>query len=80
MTTKIQRWGNSLALRIPKSFAKDVHLESGAPVDLSVVKGRLVIKPSLKPTYTLAQLLKQISKKNLHAETDFGKPVGNEIW
>ena len=56
MTTKVQQWGNSLALRIPKSFAKDVHLSKGASVDLSVDGGRLVIRPS-RPT---GEFLRQI--------------------
>lgn len=80
MTTKVQKWGNSLALRIPKSFAKDVHLENGVTVNLSVTKGRLVIEPSRKTRYSLAELIKNISKNNLHAETDFGPAVGKEVW
>ena len=80
MTTTIQRWGNSLALRIPKSFAKDVHLESGAVVNLSIAHGRLVIEPSRRNKYTLSQLLKNVSKKQRHPEWDMGGPVGKEVW
>lgn len=80
MTTKIQRWGNSLALRIPKSFAKDVHLSSGAVVDLIISGGRLVIDPTPKSKYSLAELLKKISKTNLHSEINTGKAIGREVW
>ena len=80
MTTKVQKWGNSLALRIPKSFAKEVHLISGATVNLSVAGGRLVVEPSTPPRYSLPYLLKKISKNNLHAETRSGKAVGREVW
>lgn len=80
MTTKVQRWGNSLALRIPKSFAKDVHLEKGATVNLTIDDGRLVIEPSSKSRYSLAGLLKNISENNLHKEVDTGGRQGREIW
>ena len=80
MTTKIQQWGNSLALRIPKSFAKDIHLAKGAPVDLSVNGGRLVIDPSPQPKYSLSALLEKVKKNNLHRETGSGNAVGREIW
>lgn len=80
MTTKIQRWGNSLALRIPKAFAEDAHLSSGAVVNLAVTHGRLVIEPSSHPKYSLAQLLKRVTKNNLHSEVDTGAPQGREVW
>ena len=78
MTTKIQQWGNSLALRIPKSFAKDIHLARGAAVDLSVNGGRLVIDPSPQSKYVLSSLLRKIKKSNLHTEVDAGRSVGSE--
>lgn len=80
MTTTVQKWGNSLALRIPKSFAKDIHLESGAAVDISIVNGRLVIVPSARPKYSLKALVDGITPQNRHGEFDWGKPVGKEIW
>ena len=80
MTTKVQRWGNSLAVRIPASFARDIHLTKGMPVDLSVAYGRLVIDPNLKPRYTLSGLLKKVTKRNLHSETGWGRVAGKEIW
>ena len=80
MTTKIQRWGNSLALRIPKLLAQDAHLKKGAPVNLSVIHGQLVIEPSPTPKYSLFDLLRSVTKKNCHTEIKTGKAVGNEIW
>ena len=80
MTTKVQRWGNSLALRIPKSFAKDVHLENGATVNLSIDDGRLVIEPSIRSKYSLSVLLKQVTEDNLHKESDMGAVAGLEAW
>lgn len=80
MTTRIQKWGNSLALRIPRSFAKDIRLSQGSEVDLTVDRGRLMIVPSRKAKYPLAALLKGINKKNLHHEVDTGTVSGNEAW
>ena len=80
MKTKVQKWGNSLALRIPKSFAAETQLEPDSEVDLSLVKGRLVITPILEPNYSLEQLLAGVTEENIHAEVDTGTPVGKEIW
>ena len=80
MRTRVQKWGNSLALRIPKAFALEVGLEEDGEVDLSVDKGRLVVVPPVTPSYTLAELLADVRPSNLHAETDWGPPVGKEIW
>lgn len=80
MTTKIQRWGNSLALRIPKAFVKDAHLERGGEVNISISHGRLVVEASPKKKYSLSGLLANISKDNLHGEVRTGKSMGKEIW
>ena len=80
MTTKVQQWGNSLALRIPRSFAKDVHLQKGASVNLSVKGGKLVIEPSRRQKFFLSALLGKIKRGNLHTEVDLGGSVGNEVW
>jgi len=80
MRTQIQKWGNSLALRIPKSFAADSNIEEGSVVDMSLVEGKLVIEPISEPTYTLDELLAGITKKNIHAEVDTGRPAGKEVW
>lgn len=80
MIAKIQKWGNSLGLRIPKSFAAEVHIKEGSAVDIAVREGKLVITPGRKPRYDLTDLLAKISKKNLHEEIDTGEPVGGEVW
>ncbi|HEY3567852.1 MAG TPA: AbrB/MazE/SpoVT family DNA-binding domain-containing protein [Thermoanaerobaculia bacterium] len=78
MRTRIQRWGNSLAVRIPKPFAAEAGLEQQSEVDVAVVDGALVITPSTAPA--LDNLLAQITDENLHGEVDFGSPVGHEVW
>ena len=80
MRTRVQKWGNSLVLRIPKAFAQEVGLEQDGEVDLSIEKGRLVVVPPVAPSYTLDELLAGIRPSNLHEETDWGPPVGKEIW
>ena len=80
MKTKIQKWGNSLALRIPKSFAQEVGLDSNSSVDVSLEEGKLIVVPEDKPKFSLEQLLQQITEDNLHKEIDTGHPVGKEIW
>lgn len=80
MQTKIQKWGNSLGLRIPKSFAAEVKVEAGSTVDLSVIDGELVVKPIRRRKYELRDLLKAINSRNIHREVETGDPVGREAW
>jgi antitoxin MazE len=80
MLTKVQKWGNSLALRIPKAFALDVQLKNESIVEVSLIDGQIVIKPVASPTWTLEQLLSGVNNANLHHETDTGNAVGNEVW
>ncbi len=80
MLTKIQKWGNSLALRIPKAFALDAQLENDSFVEISIVEGQIIIKPIVAPSWTLEELLAGVNKDNLHQEIDTGSPVGNEVW
>ena len=80
MQTKIQKWGNSLAIRIPKSFALDINLKQDELVDLSVDESKIVITPIGGKKYSLKELLRGVSKNNLHGEIDTGSPIGKEIW
>lgn len=80
MKTRIQKWGNSLALRIPKNFAIEAGLENEAPVEVTLEGGKLVVIPLHELDFTLDDLLAKITAENLHKEIDTGSPVGNEIW
>ncbi|HEY7213741.1 MAG TPA: AbrB/MazE/SpoVT family DNA-binding domain-containing protein [Thermoanaerobaculia bacterium] len=80
MRAKIQRWGNSLAVRIPKPVAEAAGLEPQSAVEISLVKGSLVVTPCPKPARSLEELLAQVTDENLHGEVDTGSPVGREIW
>ncbi len=80
MRTRVQKWGNSLALRIPKSFASEVGIQRESPVEVSLADGKLVITPVTKPELSLKQLLAKITSENLHHEVDTGPATGNETW
>ena len=80
MHTKIQKWGNSLGLRIPRSFAAEAQVQEGAIVDLSVEDGRLLIRPLRVRRYALSGLLRKVSPRNLHGAVSTGRAVGREAW
>ncbi len=80
MRTRIQRWGNSLAVRIPKSFAAELQLDHDSEVDLTLVNGQLALVPVPAPAVTLDELLKGITDQNLHHEVDTGPAIGQEAW
>ncbi len=80
MITKIQKWGNSLALRIPKAFADSVGLGNGTEVELIMENEQLVITRSPATHPDLEDLLGRVTSENVHEEIDFGDPVGREAW
>jgi antitoxin MazE len=80
MKVRVQKWGNSLALRIPKSFAAETRIAQDAVVELSLVDGKLVITPVDGPYWTLEQLLQGVTPENLHSEVETGPAVGAEAW
>ena len=80
MKTQVQKWGNSLALRIPKAFAADLGLAQDTPVELSLEDGNLVIRPSSTQRYELSSLLTQVTEANVHGEQNYGDAVGSEEW
>jgi len=79
MRTQIGKWGNSLAVRIPGAYAKDLNLEEGMELDVALVNGGILLSPRRKE-YTLEELVARITPENRHAETDWGPPVGRESW
>lgn len=79
MKVQIQKWGNSLAVRIPKSFAIETAIHQGTTVDVSVVDDAIIMRPA-KDELTLENLLAGVTDENIHSEVDFGGPRGNEVW
>jgi len=77
---RIQKWGNSLALRIPKYIAEEAGLYKDRAVDLTLLEGKMLITPETITLLTLEQLISGVTPENQHGETDSGKAVGNEVW
>lgn len=80
MHLTIQKWGNSLAVRIPKTVAKQVNVHKGSRMDMSLIANKIVLTARDVKEYALGSLLKKINKTNLHREVSFGKSVGKEVW
>ncbi len=80
MKVQIQKWGNSLALRIPKSFAVESKVKQGSMVEVSLEQGKIVVAPISEPEFTLEDLLAKVTKRNLHEEVDTGSSLGKEVW
>jgi antitoxin MazE len=80
METRVQKWGHSLALRIPKLLATEVGIERNSLVEVALVDGKLVVTPIVEPELTLAKLLAQVNEANLHGEVDTGPAAGGEAW
>jgi antitoxin MazE len=80
MLTKVQKWGNSLALRIPKAFALEAQLATDSLVEISFIDGQIIIAPVTAPSWTLEALLAGVEEDNLHQEIDTGLSIGHEVW
>ena len=79
MQSRIKKWGNSLALRIPKLIASDINLKVNERVNLSIQKDSIIITPLGGQKYSLEKLLEGVTEKNLHGEYDTGQPIGKEV-
>ncbi len=80
MVIKILKWGNSLGLRIPKSFAKEAGVEEGSTVDIALEGDHLVIRRVRPVKYKLADVLSMVREDNIHYEISTGDRVGREAW
>jgi antitoxin MazE len=75
---QLAKWGNSLAVRIPKDVAEQVRLREGDPIMIEALEGRIELRPAERIP-TLEELVAQITPENRHEETDWGPDVGKEI-
>jgi antitoxin MazE len=80
MRLRVQKWGNSLALRIPAAFARQTGVGPGSEVELDLEGERLIITPIPCPTYSLEELVDGVTEENLHDAVDIGGPKGKELW
>jgi antitoxin MazE len=80
MKAKIQKWGNSLGVRIPKALAQEALVESDSLVDIVARNGKIIITPSVPEVFSLRQLLSKVTDDNRHEEISTGAPAGREAW
>jgi antitoxin MazE len=80
MQTRVQKWGNSFGVRIPRSLAEQIGLGAGTEVSLCAKDGQLVVKPVLPTRLSLDELLAGVTDKNLHSSLDSGSAVGVGIF
>jgi antitoxin MazE len=80
VNARVQKWGNSLAVRIPKPFALEVGLVKDTEVEITVDEGSLVISRRSARSYRLSELLAGVRKNNLHEEVASDAPLGREAW
>lgn len=84
MKVAFQKWGNSLALRVPKAFADEIGARDGRTAEMTVNNGKLVIEIAQprrrRRRYALDELVAGITPDNRHDEIDWGPAVGNEVW
>ncbi len=79
MVVQFAKWGNSIALRIPAAYAKDLGATDGKSANIAVLDGKLVVTPIDVSVYDLAELVAGITEENLHGETLTADAVGNEF-
>ena len=82
MKTEFLKWGNSLALRVPATFAKEIGASAGKAADMAIQDGALVVRVRKRKRrrYSLKELLEGITPETYHREIEWGPPVGNEDW
>ena len=80
MRASVQKWGNSLALRIPRTYAREAKVQKGSSVDIAFKSGKFILTPVFSPAYTLNKLLAGVNHKNIHKEQSSGQPRGLEAW
>lgn len=80
MQARIQKWGNSLAVRIPRTIASEAGLEEQTDVEITLNEGVVMITRTAQTEYTLDELLQNVTDANLHTETNLGPVKGKEVW
>ena len=79
MTATIQKWGNSLALRLPRALAQQIKVSEGQAVELKVTDDKLIVQAAWRRP-SLDELLAKVTPENIHPETNWGPPQGKEVW
>jgi len=80
MESKVKKWGNSLGVRIPKSFSTQAGITEGSSIEINIDGDKITIAPKHKNEYSIDELVSMISEDNVHYEIKTDGPIGNEIW
>jgi len=80
MNTRVQDVAGNLTLVIPRELASQANVSSGSEVDVRVAAGEIIVRSVSRPKKSLSEMLARVTDENRHAETDWGRPVGNEVW
>jgi antitoxin MazE len=80
METTVQKWGNSLAVRLSKHVVEETNIKEGSRVGVEVDNGKIVLEVRGRKQYSLRSLLARVSRRNVHGESDLGRAEGKEIW
>jgi antitoxin MazE len=80
MNTKVQKWGNSLGIRIPFTITKSLNIKANTSIQIKIEGDKIVMQPIKNIEYDLKELISQINESNRHDEQEWGNPIGNEIW
>jgi antitoxin MazE len=78
--SRVQKWGNSQGLRLPKQVLELADIAVGEEVEIAVANHQIVVRKAARPKYNLAELVSRIPKDYQAQEVDWGQPVGKEAW
>jgi antitoxin MazE len=79
MEVIVQKWGNSLAVRLPKVYAKEIHINPGSLLTINREDNKLILEPKQEKD-KLKALLAKVTPENIHEEVETGPRMGNEAW
>ncbi len=80
MRITVEKWGDDLAVRIPQEIADAMGISDGSQVELKIRSGSIFVTPKSRVLPSLTEMVSRITKENIHPETDWGPPIGKEIW
>ena len=80
MNTKVQKWGNSLGIRLPLSITKSLNIKANTSIQIKIEGDKILIQPIKNIEFDLKELISHINESNHHDEQEWGNPIGNEIW
>lgn len=80
IVSRVQKWGNSQGLRLPKQVLELADIAVGEEVEIAVANCQIVVKKSRRAKFNLTELVKRIPKGHKAKEVNWGQPAGKEVW